>query len=176
MVSSLSIFPSISLVVNHQVKLPNGNLSHVTNIGTVHISDSLTLHNALCVLSFSFNLISTSRLAKDSFCCLTFFTNYCVIQDLHTWRMIGMGEQQAGLYYLLQNFQNEAKIVSSSIPSTSKVVSVISPFFDLWHYRLGHLSPSRLLLLNKSVLDIKVSNTTPCIVYPFTNIIDFLFP
>lgn len=35
------------------------------------------------------------------------------------------------------------------------------PSFDLWHYKLGHLSYSRLLLLNKSMVDIKISNTQP---------------
>ncbi|KAB2612568.1 hypothetical protein D8674_034884 [Pyrus ussuriensis x Pyrus communis] len=44
-------------VYNRQVHLPNHALADVTHIGTVHLSNNLTLHNVLCVPSFKLNLI-----------------------------------------------------------------------------------------------------------------------
>jgi hypothetical protein len=48
--------------MSRKVKLPNGQFVEVTHIGTVKISESFILTNVLCVPSFSFNLISVSKL------------------------------------------------------------------------------------------------------------------
>ncbi|KAF5471675.1 hypothetical protein F2P56_008448 [Juglans regia] len=56
-----------------------------------------------------------------------------VSQDLSTWTTIGMGEEIAGPYHFLQQ-----PLVGSSIASSS-----VHQDFDLWHYRLGHISYSR---------------------------------
>lgn len=61
MVCSISLFTSITALVSHQVKLPNGHFAEVTHIGTIQLSEHLILTNVLCVPSFSFNLISASN-------------------------------------------------------------------------------------------------------------------
>ncbi|KAF5480803.1 hypothetical protein F2P56_001516 [Juglans regia] len=157
-ICSTSLLTSASSPINHLDKLPNGAIALETHIGTVHLSDSLALKNVLCVPVFSFNLISVHRLTVDSSCSFIFLSNICLIQDLHSWKMIGRGESKAGLYYLLQDFLASLKIDVISFGLTTKVASVNFSSFDLWLYRLGHLSLPRLLLLNKSVSAIKMSN------------------
>jgi hypothetical protein len=82
MISTVSLFTSIIATISSRVKLPNGNYAIVTHIGTVKLSEHLTLHDVLCVPSFSFNLISASKLIKYLNCCLIFLANFCFIQNL----------------------------------------------------------------------------------------------
>ena len=82
MVHSESVFNSFTCVSNSYVYLPNGEKVLVTHIGTVHINDTLILTDVLCVPSFTFNLISVSKLNKSQCCCLIFLGSFCFIQDL----------------------------------------------------------------------------------------------
>ena len=45
--------------------MPNGSKSVVTHIGSIKLLKSLTLHNVLSVLAFSFNLMSIIQLTKS---------------------------------------------------------------------------------------------------------------
>ena len=118
MVHSIACFTTITATLNTFVNLPNGEVASVTHIGIVKISDHLTLHNVLCVPSFSFNLISVSQLAKSTICCLIFFGNLCFIQDLAHWSTLGLGRECNGLYLLDKG--------SISTPSTSSIAASIS--------------------------------------------------
>ena len=134
MVHSITCFTSITTTLNTHVNLPNGEVASVTHIGTVKISDRLTLYNVLCVPSFSFNLILVSQLAKSTLCCLIFFGNLCFIQDLAHWSTLGLGRECNGLYLLEK----------SNFTSPSILVSVNSSQLHVWHSRLGHLSNAKL--------------------------------
>jgi hypothetical protein len=79
MINSISLFTSITTTLSTKVKLPNGQFALVTHIGTVQISAHLTLTNVLCVPSFSFNLLSVSKLVQSFNFCFLFFANYCII-------------------------------------------------------------------------------------------------
>jgi len=76
MVGSISFLTTITIVVSTQVKLPNGQFAAVTHIGTVQISNDLILTDVLCIPSFSFNLLSASKLTKSLCCCLIFFASF----------------------------------------------------------------------------------------------------
>jgi hypothetical protein len=52
MISSVTLFTSITAVVSHKVKLPNDHFALVTHIGTVQLLEHLILTNVLCVPSF----------------------------------------------------------------------------------------------------------------------------
>ena len=151
MVHSITCFTTIIATLNTFVNLSNGEVASVTHIGVVKISEHLTLHNVLCVLSFSFNLISVSQLAKSSVCCLIFFGNLCFIQDLAHWSTLGLGRECNGLYLLDK--------CSISTPSIAAFVHNAQPF--LWHSRLGHLSNAKLASIKP--------NDVPC----FTSIENF---
>ena len=49
---------------------------------------------------FSFDLISVSKLTRTLDCSISFFPDYCLIQDLSTKWIIGRGRESGGLYIL----------------------------------------------------------------------------
>jgi hypothetical protein len=176
MVSSPSFFTSITAIVSTSVHLPNGSIAAVTHIGTIKLSNNLTLTEVLCVPSFTFNLISASKLIKTLRCCLIFFAGYCFIQNLHHWRTIRVGKEEAGLFYLLQDNKVPASV---SIPSFEQHVSFNSikkPSLDVWHYRLGHPSISRIKLLHEHVSEISCNSESVCPICPLAKQHKLSFP
>jgi hypothetical protein len=159
MVNSISYFTTISVVESRYVKLPNGQLALITHVGTVRISQELTLHDVLCVPSFSFNLISVSKLIQTLHCCLIFLGSYCFMQNLSPWKTIGVGEERSGLYHLLQVSGKHSPIVPNSVVSffnnvsnsAVSATSIKNVSDDIWHYRLGHVSSSRMHLLHQYI-------------------------
>jgi len=145
MVCSLSFLTTITLLVSKHVKLPNGNFAKVTHIGTVQISATLTLTNVLCVPSFSFNLISVSKLISVLQCCLIFIAEYCFIQQLLGWKMIGLGKERGGLYHLM--LHDLAGFSDSSFS-----VTPIKPLFNS--------VASDSVVSNNTVPDLVVSKST----------------
>ncbi|KAL4620721.1 hypothetical protein ACB092_06G176100 [Castanea dentata] len=154
MVYFVSCFTSITVTFNTHVNLPNGEVTFVTHIGTVRISDNLLLQNVLCVPSFTFNLISVCQLAKSILCCLIFFGNLYFIQDLAHWSMIGLGKEINGLYLLQKEESTStlnflfASISDFANKTILAFINKIQPY--IWHARLGHLSDAKLALLNKN--------------------------
>jgi hypothetical protein len=176
MVSSPSLFTSITAIVSTHVNLPNGSIAAVTHIGTIKLSENLTLTEVLCVPSFTFNLISASKLIKTLRCCLIFLAGYCFIQNLYHWRTIGVGEEQAGLFYLLQDDKVSA---TRSIPSFEQHIafnSIKKPSLDVWHYRLGHPSISRIKLLHEHVSEISCNSESVCPICPLAKQHKLSFP
>ena len=126
------------------------------------LSDSLILVNVLCVPSFSFNLKSVSKLTSFIKYCIFFLSNLCFIQDLVKWKMIEMGREKGGLYFV----QSPHSDFSSFIPNNKSVHTVNQPKsmtksskLDLWHYtqvmlhtRICSLSKTLFLLVLLSVI------------------------
>ena len=84
MVHSLQFFTSITSIVHISVKLLNGDMAKVTHIGTVKLSSTLTLENVLCIPTFSFNLVSISKLTQSPSCCCIFLSHFCFsISTMH---------------------------------------------------------------------------------------------
>jgi hypothetical protein len=160
MVNSITHFTSITAVISTHVKLPNGKLALVTHIGTVKLSNTLILTDVLYVPSFSCNLISASKLPRNIRCCFIFITGFYFIQSLAPWKMIGLGKERHGLFYLQQSDS------TSNVNSVCFNVSIKNVSDDIWHYRLGHLSLTRLHLLHASFLEISVNTEHVCTVCP----------
>lgn len=59
---------------------------------------SLILIEVLVVPCFTFNLILASKLTLRHDCFLIFLHQYCFVQDLLTWRTIGMSKLEDGQY------------------------------------------------------------------------------
>ena len=100
MVHSVAQLTTIISIVHTCVYLPNGEQALVTHVGTVQVSSTLTLTVVLCVHSFTFNLISISKLTKNICCCLIFLCDCCFIQDVAKWSTIGLGKAHNGLFLL----------------------------------------------------------------------------
>ena len=65
------------------------------------------------------------QLIEETTCDVTFTKKSCVIQDLISRILIGVGEPRRGVYYL--------KTSSLTSIQVKKVLS-----YDVWHRRLGH--------------------------------------
>lgn len=85
--------------------------------------------------NIGFDLISVSQLMEENNCVMQLYVPFCVIQDRTTRTLIGLGKPVGGLLY----FRN-AEIVATAKGLTNQSV-------DLWHRRLGHLSPKVVELL-----------------------------
>ena len=99
-VCSIQLMTSYTEISHTMVELPNGEAALVTHIGTIQLSSHITLKNVLFVPSFTFNLLSVSALTKSQSVCLVFLSQFCFMQDLTCWSMIGMGKMHDGLYLL----------------------------------------------------------------------------
>lgn len=64
------------------VHLPNGHTTKVTLTGSVKINPNLTLKNVLYIPSFTYNLISISRITNTTHSSVTFTHNKCIFQGL----------------------------------------------------------------------------------------------
>jgi transposase InsO family protein len=112
------------------VTLANGSLSKAVGSGTTHLSPDIELSSVLHVPGFPFNLLSISKITKALNCSVSFYPSLCIFQDLKTRRMIGMGHEVDGLYYL------DLAPPSRALQSSTSALQ--------WHCRLGHPSLSTL--------------------------------
>jgi len=129
-----SVVDKTILPMFSQVTLPNGSHAKITSAGSAHITKNLHVHDVLCAPSFHVNLLSVSQLTSALNCFVHFFPTFCILQDLATKRMIGLGKQSKGLYYLMPQ--------SESHSTTPISYQVSFPSGVVWHNRLGH--PSKL--------------------------------
>ena len=72
------------------MQLPNGEYVPVTHKGTIQLTKHLILTNILMVPSFTFNLISASKLTMTMKYCLIILDGLCFIQVLPIWVTIGL--------------------------------------------------------------------------------------
>lgn len=75
------------------VKMPNGTTTNVSNLGSIAITDSITLHNVLQVLAFNHNLLSISPFTKENYCSVIFYPHFCLFQDLRNGKIMGIGKE-----------------------------------------------------------------------------------
>jgi hypothetical protein len=84
----------------HNVTLVNGSLSTVAISSHTHLSPNIELLSVLHVPSFPFNLLSIRKITKSLNYYVSFYPSLCIFQNLKMRRMIGMGYEVGGLYYL----------------------------------------------------------------------------
>ena len=77
--------------------LADGFFLLVEGKGTVQLSLPLILSSILSIPHSPFNLMSFSKLAKNLNACVSFFPDSNLIQDLTTWKTIGVGHGFDGL-------------------------------------------------------------------------------
>ena len=171
------------------VQLPNGESAQVTHIGTVVLSSSLILKNVLCVPSFTFNLLSVSTLTQSQPYCLVFLSAYCFVQDLTSWKTIGVGKALDGLYLLQSNSLQHSS--SSSLAAflaaynisdvfshftTATSTRVPSPSSSIRHARLGHSSDVKLNTLCHVIPSLQPSCNKDCHICPMEKLKRLSFP
>ena len=122
-------------------------------MGLVHINPVITLEDVLYIPSFSYNLLSVSKLGTHIPLSILFTPFSCYFQDHH--KRIAHGSLYNGLYIIKQNTPTP----------TSTILSINTDNFALWHSRLGHPSLSDLQQL-KNVSLSKQCNSHICDVCP----------
>ncbi|KAJ1437402.1 Zinc finger, CCHC-type superfamily [Sesbania bispinosa] len=129
------------------VQILDGTNVPVKGSGKAKLPNGMEIDNVLHIPEFQCNLLSISKLTREYDCALTFVADLCVMQDLHSRNLIGVGRHQDGLY-LLEPVQNRgaAMKVGRSIEA------------DLWHSRLGHASESKLVHIGSLLHVIKSQN------------------
>ena len=109
------------------VTLANGSQCCVLGLGIIFPTSSIPLSFVLCLLDFSFNLVYVSKLTRALKCCVSFFTDFLLFQDLMTKQIIGRGHESRGLY-----------ILDPAVPRLIACYGVTKPFET--RCRLGHPS------------------------------------
>ena len=140
--NSLNLFIACKLISLISIRLPNGNQIIATIAGIVFFCDSLVLYNVLYLPSFSFNLVSVTKLASQLHCILKFTDKSYDIQDLTSLKRIGLAEAVDGLYVM--NCPDSTLLPHPA--STCMCTSII----DRWHFRLGHPFQNKLTLLKSA--------------------------
>lgn len=79
------------------VRLPNGSSVSITHVGTCNILPNLQLTKVLYVPNFHYNLLSVSKLTNNLNCVVSFYPQFCLIQDLSSGKMRGIGRARCGL-------------------------------------------------------------------------------
>ncbi|CAL1354234.1 unnamed protein product [Linum trigynum] len=105
------------------VRIPNGASIPVTGVGTLNLNGSVKLDRVLHVPQFRCNLLSVSRLTKDNDVALLFLGNVCVLQDLRSRTLIGLGQLHDGLYYLRRI--EDLKATGRRVPSAFVILACV---------------------------------------------------
>lgn len=82
------------------VCVPNRKMLRAQKIGGIKLGPNLFLKDVFYIPEFYCNLISIGQLGHDLHCCITFFSNICISQDLASKRPIGVGELRNRVYHL----------------------------------------------------------------------------
>ncbi|WJZ84138.1 hypothetical protein VitviT2T_003758 [Vitis vinifera] len=147
------------------VLLPSGEKANIVTKWTLPLNSVYYLHDVLFVLTFKVDLILVSRLTRGLNCSMTFFPYWCILQNLATRRTIGLGKQRDGLYYLVA-LATEKSLTNHSSSTNQPACNLAISSTDLWHSRLGHVSPSRLSFIAKNFLNFSVQSNNACPICP----------
>ncbi|XP_075524501.1 uncharacterized protein LOC142556890 [Primulina tabacum] len=142
------------------IQLPNGSSTKFSSLGTIPINQTSSLSNALIVPEFRHNLLSISKFTIDHQCFVTFFPRFCVFQGLSNGKIMGIGRERQGLYYLdnsswkFLDSQPNLTLTDSRLPLYRSLLSAVNGAQTtavsqetLWHQRLGHISLTRMRML-----------------------------
>ncbi|CAM8963589.1 unnamed protein product [Rhodiola kirilowii] len=83
------------------ISLPNGDTIVVTSAGTYQLRPGLVLFDVMVAPEFKYNLLSVSKLVKDSLFSVTFTKDKCLIQDSAKKTVLEIGEL-VGDYFRFQ--------------------------------------------------------------------------
>ncbi|KAL9992339.1 hypothetical protein Hdeb2414_s1185g00990161 [Helianthus debilis subsp. tardiflorus] len=113
------------------VMIPNGDNIPVEAKGDCTLISGNKINEVLYVPNFNCNLLSVGRLSKELQCVVSFFPDFCVMQGLHSKKLIGTGKCIQGLHRM-------------GMVAQERKAMVIKVGVKVWHSRLGHASDSKI--------------------------------
>ncbi|GJS03979.1 kinase-like domain, phloem protein 2-like protein [Tanacetum coccineum] len=165
-----------------KITLPNRDSSEITQIGQVRLKNGILLKDVLCVPTLKFSLLFVPKLTKDNNCVAIFFPTFCMIQDLRTRKVQGLGRKIGGQYHLLNVpiDQVDAKLwievensVNGSLFSCFVGVynkTICHSMYSLWHHMLGHISITKMKHVQCSNVPLVNESHTTCLTYPMAKL------
>jgi hypothetical protein len=174
MTNDSKLFLLYTTTLRNTVKVANGLSTPVLGAGSIPLSSSLSLSSVLHVPSLSNNLMSISQITKHLNCCAIFFSTHCLFQDILTKKLIGLGRERGGLYYL--DLKEAPVLEAGHVYQVGTEESKAREKIWLWHRRLGHPSFQYLQHLFPSLFSkVNISNfhSEPCI-YAKNHCVSFL--
>ncbi|KAJ0535693.1 putative RNA-directed DNA polymerase [Helianthus annuus] len=133
------------LTVSH----PNGTKAKVSKIGSIELTKDVILTDVFFVPTYGVNLLSVYKLSKDNQITVVFNENNCLLQDSKSRRVLVIGKQDNGLYFVNKG-GNSVNLCFNSLNNS-----------NLWHSRLGHPADQILSVL-KGVLGVVDVAKHPC--------------
>ena len=85
---------------NCYFSLSNAQTVEIVGIGDIELNSGMMLKNVLCVPKFKYNLLSMSKLAKDSHISVVFNDDFCLTHDYANYLVKGIAKEAKGLDYL----------------------------------------------------------------------------
>jgi len=130
------------------VKLGNGSGTPIAHIGsatyiTPYNNIVIHLNQLLHVPNMTKNLISVSKFAKDNNVFFEFYSDYFLVKQQDTNRIILQGKLKYGLY-VFPPFTHKLKPTVCNIS-----VNFVCSKFQPWHNRLGHASYNTVNIIMK---------------------------
>lgn len=152
MCHDFTLFQNISKINSPSfVTLLDGTIKQVLHKGTIKINPKLHLHNTLHTPNFKCNLMSVSAFTKVTNIAVSFFADHCILLDPVIKEVVTSGELQGGLYIISsKSFENKCSSKASHIRCTKPMLQINEVYqsssnsYELWHYRLGHMSNTKL--------------------------------
>ncbi|GKA92745.1 RmlC-like cupins superfamily protein [Tanacetum coccineum] len=114
-----NVFDPYQLKIKPHIILPNGGNSVISHVGKVKLNNGTLLKDVLVVPSFKFSLLFVPKLTQDSQCVVSFYPKFCVVQDLRTKKVTGLGRLKEGLFHLVNVPTDKVDYVFSSLVKTS---------------------------------------------------------
>jgi hypothetical protein len=140
-----SSFTSVSPLSSIPVMTADGTPMPLAGVGSV-VTPHLSLPNVYLILKLKLNLASVGQICDSGDYLVMFSSSFCCVQDLQSQKLIGTDRRENGLYILdkLKVPVVVAAVAITTVDLSSFRLSLSSFSFYLWHYRLGHVSSSRL--------------------------------
>ncbi|KAL0437836.1 UNVERIFIED_CONTAM: hypothetical protein Sradi_0491500 [Sesamum radiatum] len=124
------------------VHLLDGSSQPVESLGDATLHDHLTLTNVLYVLRFTYNLLSVQKLCQHSHVSFIFLSSHCLVKDLKSSKIIGVG-RQLGSLYIIDKASFDSSFVQHYVVNMSPTHSCslsVTEIATLWHKQLGQPS------------------------------------
>ncbi|GJR20896.1 cysteine-rich receptor-like protein kinase 8 [Tanacetum coccineum] len=149
------------------------------DFAAVRLNNGILLKDVLVVPSFKYSLLSVPKLTQDNQCVVSFYPDFCMVHDLVTKKVTGLGKLKSGLYHLLNVPTEKVDQVFSSLVKASvhkfslsaigglnSVNKTGNDAYALWHHRLGHVSDSKLKYMNDFPVVLPKSHNAECLSCP----------
>lgn len=152
--------------IKASINLPNGITILATYIGSACLSNTLFLHNVLCIPKFLFNLLFVFKLTKQSNLCLTFSASHHNLQDQSIKKKVRISFEKEWFYHLIEASSNVQTCNASQFNSTPFASTATHKQLDIWHYRQGHVYSLSLSSLKQIEPSITLDCTNVCDICP----------